>query len=148
MLTDRLLQSPEQAFHFNNGRVQNDDNELLAAEAADQIVGPKALAQQPGELLQNHVSRGVTVGVIDRLEMVQVENADKKLATVAVIFLAELQEAFGQVGAIVEAGQGIVDRYTIELCLRPPFVVVEKQALFKNPLLSTIRRPDPVLQFQ
>ncbi len=54
------------------GRLEQ-DLELVAAEARDQIVGLQAVAQTVGHQAQQFVARGVAAGVVHFLELVQVD---------------------------------------------------------------------------
>ncbi|KAF1855028.1 hypothetical protein Lal_00008405, partial [Lupinus albus] len=55
------------------GRLGQQQDELLAADTARQVPLPAALAQQVGELAQHIVTRVVAEGVVDPLEVVDVQ---------------------------------------------------------------------------
>src|SRR3712207_8396413 len=52
--------------------------ELLASVAREQILFPQAVADEGCESLQHVVAAQVTVGVVDALEVVQVEHEQRK----------------------------------------------------------------------
>ena len=59
-------------------RVRHDQQELLAAEAAEDVVLAHALVDEPGELLQQLVARQVAVRVVVVLEVVDVEQEHRE----------------------------------------------------------------------
>jgi hypothetical protein len=52
----------------------NDDDELIAAVASGDIAGPHLLAAGPGQVDQDPVANGMTVNVVDLLEVVDVDH--------------------------------------------------------------------------
>ena len=52
---------------------EQQDDELLAAEPVDEVIGPQLLAQPVGDLAQDGVAGRVAAGVVDELEAVEVE---------------------------------------------------------------------------
>jgi hypothetical protein len=60
--------------------LRQDDRELVAAEPASQIVAPQLLAQRIGDRAERSVSGQVTIGVVDHLEMVDVDQGHRQRA--------------------------------------------------------------------
>ena len=54
-------------------RLRQDDQELLAAVAAGEVHGPDAGVQELRHVPQDDISRGVAVGVVEPLELVEVD---------------------------------------------------------------------------
>src|SRR5579872_3357014 len=55
-----------------------DDGELITTEASDDIFGPNDLVQTRSDLLEHGIPGGVTKGVVDLLEVVQVDHEQGK----------------------------------------------------------------------
>ena len=89
-----------------------DQHELLAAVAADHVAGPEVRGDRLGDPAQDDVARGVAVGVVDGLEVVDVDEGDRERSLVAGSAL-DLGEERGQQGlAVGDAGQP-VDRRAV-----------------------------------
>ena len=56
------------------GSAREQHDELLAAEPADQVAVPDLVAQRVGHRLQHLVTGDVPVGVVDPLEVVEIEH--------------------------------------------------------------------------
>jgi len=77
---------PDPFGHLDGGverGIGQDGDELFAAVAGDEIGGAKVVAQHAGEGLQHAVAHGVPVGVVDLLEVVQVEHEERRRPLVA-----------------------------------------------------------------
>ena len=81
--------------------------ELFAAQAAEQVDAAQAAARHFGEDLQHAVADGVAVAVVDRFEIIEIEQHHRGRARIVdlapEVLLAFLQER----AAIGDAGQGI-----------------------------------------
>ena len=90
--------------------LRQDDEKLLAPEAADLVHRAHVLAQQRGELAQHAVAHRMTEGVVDVLEMVDVDQHHRERRAVAVgpgLLVGEERlgaRAVPQPGQAVEAG--------------------------------------------
>src|SRR5581483_7225974 len=60
-------------------RLRQDGDELLASPARDGVALARARVKEPGHLAQQPVAGGVAVGVVDPLEVVEVEEDDGEL---------------------------------------------------------------------
>jgi hypothetical protein len=57
--------------------IAEEDGELLAAEAADQIAPPDARLQHRGKLLQRRVAGVVAEAIVDALEMINIDDEQR-----------------------------------------------------------------------
>ena len=78
----------------------DDDGELVAADAGDDVAGPHAAAQPLGEDEQELVAGGVAAAVVDALEVVEVDEEHAHRAAAAQHPVGDLleQRAVGQSG--------------------------------------------------
>src|SRR5581483_4958396 len=60
------------------------DNELVASDPGSEIAGAQPLLNRSGDGLQGSIATLVSVGVVDRLEVVQVEQQERERFAVAV----------------------------------------------------------------
>src|SRR5690606_4117164 len=58
--------------------VGEDDAELVATEAAHEVLRRQALADAPADASQQFVARAVAEAVVDRLEAIEVEERDRE----------------------------------------------------------------------
>ena len=84
--------------------------ELVAPQAGERIALAQALEQHGADLAHELVARGVTAGVIDDLELVQVEIHHRVVAAQVRGALEREAQATLEFGAVYQAGQGIVAR--------------------------------------
>ncbi len=92
-----------------------DQHEFLAAVAADHVAGAEVRAERLGDAAQDDVAGGVAVGVVDGLEVVDVDEGDRQRPLVAAGTL-DLGEERGQEGAAVgHAGQAVERRQVVGL---------------------------------
>ncbi len=92
------------------------DGELVPAEPPDGVGFAQAMAQPPGNRLQQQVARGVPERVIDMLEPVEIEKVQRDQATPArpqdgLFELVTKKRAVGQVGQHVIAGKVFEPRF-------------------------------------
>ena len=97
------------------------DDELLAAVAGDEVVGPGCLAENAGDLAEDGVADLVAVGVVDPLEVVDVEHQDGHPQSLQPAPVGQGAELGEEEGPIVEAGQGVahgpLEHLALELLL-------------------------------
>ena len=97
--------------------VGQDDAELLAAVAPGQVAAPQFLAQQACEQLQRVVALGVAMGIVDVLEMVDVEHDHHQRMPVAA---GVGQLGLGPLGpgtAVEQAGEVVGDGLCVQFAL-------------------------------
>ena len=92
-----------------------DEHEFLAAVAADEVARAKVLGDRLGDPAQDDVAGGVAVGVVDRLEVVDVDEGDAQRALVARRAL-DLGEQGGEERlAVGDAGQPVDGRAVVRV---------------------------------
>jgi hypothetical protein len=108
---DRLAQQREHALgrgrRLAGGRVRQQHGELVAAEPRDEIAGAQRAAQAPRHLDEQRVARQVPEAVVDRLEVVEVDEQDGDRRPAG---LEHLDDGGREPGAVGEAGQRILER--------------------------------------
>ena len=94
--------------------VGQDHRELLAAEARDRVHRPDALAERDRDVLQDDVAGLVAVGVVDALEVIDVDHQDQRRLAGArdAIDLARQREL--EVAPVRQAGERIAARELAE----------------------------------
>ena len=103
-----------QALGGKHGRLQvgvgADDEEFLASDPADAVAPPCRFAQHVGDFAQHMITGGVAVGVVDVLEMVDVDHhhgerlVGAQRATPGLVELVHGRAAVGQAGEQVGEG--------------------------------------------
>jgi len=83
------------------------EEELLAAQAADAIDRPRLVPQNLRELLENFVAGLVPVGVVHRLEAIEVAHHAGERLSKATCVGEHLAEPMLEVPAVVESRQGV-----------------------------------------
>src|SRR5664280_3535739 len=78
----RALQSGEDLLAFVGGRLGQENDEFLATIAGDPVGRPQGLADDAGERLQGFVAGAVAEFVVEPLEVVDVEQADREMAAI------------------------------------------------------------------
>ncbi len=119
----RLRQFPTDSFgerlRLDPGETERlHDRELVAAEANDEVRGPRQRQQAVRDALEQHVAERMPVGVVDELEPIEVDDVQGEHA------LPSRQrekgvDMFAEMPAIGEVGQRIVARKIHDPRLRP-----------------------------
>ena len=86
------------------------DDEFLAAQPTEQIAAADDAAQPIGEALEHEIADVVAIGVVDALEMVDVENHQRQRRAAHARVLDHRREMALEEAAIVEAGQRVEQR--------------------------------------
>jgi hypothetical protein len=110
-LADRLQQAPGDRLGAGGVVPEQDDGELVAAQARHEVVGPQRPRQPPGGLHQQRVTGGVPQAVVDQLEAVEVEEQHRRPA----VPTAPAAGAGEQLDAVEQPGQRVVGRLVREL---------------------------------
>ena len=87
--------------------VGDDDGEFIAAHAPDMAVGADLVDQPLGDRAEDRVALGVAVGVVDRLEPVEIEKHDRARHIVGGRRAQRLAEQLADAAAIGQAGEDI-----------------------------------------
>ena len=119
---DRHLEAAHQALGEIDGRdgiadVLDQDRELVAAEARGRVGRPHGLQQADGDRLQHLVAGGVAEAVVDRLEVVEVEEDDGDAGALARGAGEGVLDPVGEQRAVGQAGHGVVERLVRQLLL-------------------------------
>ena len=93
------------------------DGELVAAEARHRIGGAHRRAEPGGNLLEHEVSRRVPEAVVDRLEVVEVDEDDGDRETAALHAGERVLNAVGEERAIRKTRDRVVERLMRQLVL-------------------------------
>ena len=100
---------------FLDVRLGEDEHEFLAAVAADQVRRAQVAGDRLGDPAQDDVAEAVPIGVVDRLEVVDVDEGDRQCSLVASGALDLGEEAREQRLAIGHAGQPVDRRPVVGL---------------------------------
>ena len=84
--------------------VAQDDSELFAAHAHDDVLGPAGAAQDAGQLDENAIANGVRKAIVDVLEVIQVEQRHRHRLALA---RGQGLRRFLEPAAIAQAGERI-----------------------------------------
>jgi len=93
---------------FRCGQVAQHDDELVAAEAAEQVVVAQALVQARGGRLEQRIAGGVAEGVVDGLEAVQVDEQHRQRAAAIARHLDGIGGLLAQQHPVGQAGEQVV----------------------------------------
>ena len=93
------------------------DGELVAAEAGDRVGRAHRRLQPPRDLLEDGVAGRVAEAVVDRLEVVEVDEHDADRGAAAQRAHDRVLDAVGEQRAVGEARDGVVERLVRELVL-------------------------------
>ena len=112
---DELAQLLAQRRAFLDVGLGEDEHEFLAAVAADEVARPEVLGDGLGDPAQDDVAGGVAVRVVDRLEVVDVDEGDAQRSLVA-----RRPLDFGEQGgeerlAVGDAGQPVDGRAVVRV---------------------------------
>ena len=88
------------------------DDELVAAEPAEEVAGPDRLGQPAGDLGQRLVAGALAQPVVHALEVVDVEQHDRPAPLVRGLQVSEQAGPVGQVGQRVVEGLVLEGRRT------------------------------------
>ena len=89
------------------GRSREQDQELLAAPATGVVVDAEGAPKSLADTSQDLVSDVVSVGVVDLLEVVEVEEDDRELVALLLRRAQLVVEDLTEEAAVVEPGEGI-----------------------------------------
>ena len=90
--------------------VEQDDRELLAAVARDDVVGAPAVLQDLRHAAQRVVAGQVAVAVVVALEVIDVDHQHRQRQPGAVAALHLQRQPLAEVAVVVEAGEAVGDR--------------------------------------
>src|SRR5262249_54871279 len=96
-------------------RLGQDDGELLAAVAGEDLVATDARLDDARELLEHEVAREVAVHVVDALEVVDVEEEDREVALVPAAADDLALERLVEVPLVVDLRETIHDGHAVDL---------------------------------
>jgi len=88
--------------------------ELVPAQARYQVLGPHALPQAFGHFLQQPVAGGMSQGVVDPLEAIEVQEQHGHAVAMALGAFQGLLQAGAEQQPVGQAGQGVVMRQVAE----------------------------------
>ena len=94
-----------------------EDRELVAADPGHGVGGPEAGGQAVGHAAEQHVARGVTQGVVDRLEVVEVDEGDGQAGAVSTMATVGLAHPVGEQRPVGQPREGVVQAPVLELAL-------------------------------
>ena len=97
--------------------VEHERGELVTAEAADHVGGAKPAAQDLRGRAQHVVAREVAGGVVDELEVVEVEQHERAVLALALHAPQLAAQSLHEPAPVEEAGQGVVVGEPAELPL-------------------------------
>ena len=100
------------------GPVCKEDRELVTAKPPDQVVGAEVALDQLGHLSQQAVAGGMAKGVVDQLEVVDI---DQQQAVAPAVGLGALHGLFDRelkAAAVEQAGKGVLHRLGLKLFVR------------------------------
>ena len=90
--------------------IGQDDDELVAAEPADQVFAPRAFKQARADLLQQAIAGFVTVQIVDRLEAVQVDEQQCAPTMAALRRRDQMEAVLEDQRPVRQSGQCVVQR--------------------------------------
>ena len=100
------------------GLVVDQDGELVAAQPRGEVLLPDAAPDAVADRDQELIARGVAHGVVDDLEVIEVQEQDHR--DPALLALAQADgDLLGEQGPVRQVGQGIVVGLVAELLLEP-----------------------------
>ena len=97
--------------------IPEEDRELVAADPGREVPGPQGRLDALADGREELVARGVAEGVVDDLEVVEVEEQDDRDQPGRVGRLEALGHALGEERPVGEPGQGVVVGLVLELVL-------------------------------
>src|SRR6185312_982439 len=106
---DGELEPLEEEIRVLEGRLGEDDRELVAAHAAGDVGAANDEAQPLGDLGEHGVPSEVTDLLVDPLEVVEVEEQHGEATVVAVRPLDLVGQGLVEVAPVVKPGQWVTD---------------------------------------
>ncbi len=109
-------------------RLRQQQHEFLAAVPAGQVLHAHVALQQLRQGLQHGVARGVAVGVVDALEVVDVDHQQRQRQALGAALRDPGREGGVQVASVVQAGERVAHGLLLQLVLqRPDFLELGAQ---------------------
>jgi hypothetical protein len=96
--------------------------ELLAAESHHVVASAHKQAQHPRDVAQHTVTSGVPSGVVDKLEMIEVEKQDTDFRAATQAASRLLGRHLLQPARIVQSGEGVGTNSLLQLSVEPRVV--------------------------
>jgi len=96
------------------GAVGQDDRELLAADPGDQVHGPHGLGDGPRHGADDLIAGAVAIGVIDGLEMIDVEHQQQRRLARSGHPVGLARQRHLEAAPVHEAGQRVLARQVAE----------------------------------
>ncbi len=115
MLADRGSDPFGRQLRLAGGAAGEDDGELVAAEPGQGVAGAAAPAQDVGHFSDQLVAGGVTVGVVDLLEVIEVEHQDGAGGALAPRPRHRDLQVFVEAAAVLQAGQRVLACLALQL---------------------------------
>src|SRR5581483_5910289 len=112
---DRELEAAEEPLRVLERRLREDHRELVAADAARDVGAADDRAQALGDLAEDGVAAQMADLLVDRFEVVQVEEDQGEPSVVTVGALHLLGERLVEVAAVVQDRQRVAYRQLVEL---------------------------------
>jgi len=147
---ERLRQNVDEALggRRRGGRVDDpvDQRELVAAEAGHDVTPPRVPPQPRGDLLQELVAGGMSVGVVDEFEPVEVDVIHGEQRSLVVLRRDQISVALAHRPRVGEVGQGVVMGQVGDALRTPPLLgdVLECRdpaAAVHDPVIDRQRAP-------
>ena len=102
------------------GAALNQDRELVPADPGHRVTGPDGVHQAVGDVDQQGVSDRMTEGVVDQLEVVEVQRDHADRRPMALPHLHRVGQAQVEQGPVGQAGEGVVQRLLGHRGQQPP----------------------------
>ena len=91
------------------GRLAQEHDKFVAAVTAEQVGLPDPLLQDSPHLPHDFITLQVAQGVVDLLEVIDVQEKQRERGLIAAALLHLIVERLLEVAVIIQAGQGIPD---------------------------------------
>ncbi len=118
----RVLESDAQALRDRDPfleRAPDDDREFLAAEPGDEIAGPHAALRQRSEQPEDVVADRMTETVVDRLEVIEVEDQHRDRLGAVRGLAGEFARGLDQAATVEQPGERVGQRRGLVHAQRP-----------------------------
>ena len=100
-----------------DGRILDKDSELVAAHPRDRVPGAEGRAQALGDADQDGVALAVPQAVVDRLEVVEIDEEDRQRPRIALVERQGVVQPIDEERAVGKAGQRVMEGLVAELVL-------------------------------